>query len=318
MFGNNQKTLILHIVSIKCVVTDKTFFVCETLEGHSLYVFENQLAHVTWRNSGYSDDIQLLQKDEILRCHTTPIEVYAYQNNGYWNVETVIERSKAHLYDESIDVPTEYPSNDRSNYYDHIYTIIVQLLESNYVAIFDTETSGLDMLTSEIVTIAASNFSHSLFDPETVYIKPQYPHLLLDKGKNGKSPHDIHGIGPDDLEGCPTFPEVYPMLRDKLSHNHWVVYNANYDVTLLDNLCGRHGLSIIPRRSVTCAMELLAPLFGKWGGQRYLPLSLSNTTKKLIPDYNTDNAHDAYADVWMTRNILQAAYKYIDGINYHA
>lgn len=35
------------------------------------------------------------------------------------------------------------------------------------------------------------------------------------------------------------------------------------DVALLDSLCFRHGLPLIPRKRVVCAMRLLSPLAGK-------------------------------------------------------
>ena len=41
-------------------------------------------------------------------------------------------------------------------------------------------------------------------------------------------------------------------------------WNTDFDVALLDSLCLRHGLPLIPRNRVECAMKLLSPLAGKW------------------------------------------------------
>ena len=39
-------------------------------------------------------------------------------------------------------------------------------------------------------------------------------------------------------------------------------------LALLDSLCLRHRLPLIPRKRVVCAMRLLSPLAGKWDAGR--------------------------------------------------
>ena len=89
---------------------------------------------------------------------------------------------------------------------------------------------------------------------------------------------------------------------------NWVCWNADFDVTLLDSLCLRHGLPLIPRNRVVCAMKLLSPLADKWdegrAAYRWATLEeMAGVIKLEFPD-----AHDAAADVKTTISAMRWAY----------
>ena len=85
-------------------------------------------------------------------------------------------------------------------------------------------------------------------------------------------------------------------------------WNTDFDVALLDSLCLRHQLPLIPRKRAVCAMKLLSPLAGKWGAGRsaYRKAKLEEMAQAMgaaFPD-----AHDAAADVKMTTAVMRWAY----------
>ena len=129
--------------------------------------------------------------------------------------------------------------------------------------VFDTETTGTDKELDEAVSIAVQSFA-APNGTEVEYhtlIKPRFPEKLLQRNADMKCAYDIH---PDDLVGQPTFPVVHATLWEIMEGKNWVCWNTDFDVALLDSLCIRHRLPLIPRGRVVCAMKLLSPLAGKW------------------------------------------------------
>ena len=123
-----------------------------------------------------------------------------------------------------------------------------------------------------------------------------------------KCAYDIHGIHPDDLVGQPTFPVVHATLWEIMKGKNWVCWNTDFDVALLDSLCIRHRLPLIPRGRVVCAIKMLSPLAGKWdeGHSAYRWAELEDMARELklaFPD-----AHDAAADVRIAIQVMRWAY----------
>ena len=89
---------------------------------------------------------------------------------------------------------------------------------------------------------------------------------------------------------------------------NWVCWNADFDVALLDSLCLRHRLPLIPRNRVVCAMKLLSPLAGKWdeGSSAYRWAALEEMAKAIMIPF--PDAHDAAADVKMTIQVMRWAH----------
>ena len=77
---------------------------------------------------------------------------------------------------------------------------------------------------------------------------------------------------------------------------------------MLDSLCLRDQLPLIPRNRVVCAMKLLSPLADKWdeGRATYRWAKLEEMASAMQLEF--PDAHDAAADVSMTIRVMRWAY----------
>ena len=180
----------------------------------------------------------------------------------------------------------------------HWWNTLSSLSAEDTIA-FDSETTGTDPELDEAVSIAVQSYAAPKGAPIAYHtlIAPRFPEKLLEKNAKNECAYDIHGIHPDDLVGKPSFPVV-----------HSVCWNADFDVGLLDSLCLRHGLPLIPCKRVVCAMKLLSPLAGKWDAGRsvYQWAKLEEMAQAMGVTF--PEAHDAAADVKMTIAVMRWAY----------
>lgn len=295
------------IVSIKRSQTkyNDPMWICELNNGQTVFQFTTQKGNPNaplakmWIESGYDAILHNMAMNQVDSWQNHPIAVDAKKAGDYWQI-TRIEPKPAGA------KPDHYPKPDLTLFEENISLQFGWLLKSS-CTIIDTETTGTNPNTDEIVSIAAISPEYNRFDVSNcLYIQPQHPEKLLVKNADGISAFDINGIHPDYVADAPTFVQVYDTLRESLQYTHWVCWNADYDVTLLDSLCIRHNLPIIPRLSVTCAMKLLTPLFGEWDTKTgvFKWTKLEYVAHQL--GVNTEGAHDAYADVCMTRDVMLA------------
>ena len=176
--------------------------------------------------------------------------------------------------------------------------------------VFDTETTGTEENLDEAVSIVVRSYASTSGAPVKYHslLAPRFPEKLLERNAKGECAYDIHGIHPTDLAGQPPFPVVHQALWEIMWEKNWVCWNTDFDVALLDNLSLRHGLPLIPRKRVVCAMRLLSPLASKWdaGRSAYRKATLAEMASVMgsaFPD-----AHDAAADVKMTIAVMRWAY----------
>lgn len=151
------------------------------------------------------------------------------------------------------------------------------LLEKRDFVILDTETSGLSAGHNEIVQIAVIDHAgKTLLD---TYVKPQSPELLTER-TNGRSASDINGITPDMLEDAPAWPEVAAQLWPLLAGKTTVIYNAEYDLSMIVGDCERAALEV-PNITPKCAMRAYAKFYGDWsdywGNFKWQPLNGGHT-----------------------------------------
>jgi DNA polymerase-3 subunit epsilon len=152
-----------------------------------------------------------------------------------------------------------------------------RLLEASSFVILDTETSGLMPGHHEIVQIAAIAPDGSpLLD---TYVQPQYPERLTER-TNGRSASDINGITPDMLTTSPAWPTVAAQLWPLLAGKTTVIYNAEYDLSMIVGDCERAALEM-PAFTPKCAMRAYAKFYGDWsdywGNFRWQPLNGGHT-----------------------------------------
>jgi len=220
--------------------------------------------------------------------------IVAEQSNGYLNLVSV----------EPINAIVKLqtsPYEDlsfRESQIDNAYDQLCLLVESSQTVYFDAETTGVDPKQDEFVSFAIKG----AFGEYSTFVKPTEKGMkrLVENGAI-----DIHHITPDMLQDSPTFLEVYMDITTILYGGVWVVYNANYDVTMLDSLCIRHKCGQIPRLGVHCAMLLYAQYRAELGNRK-------NSWKwhKLIDAVEHEgielgNAHNALTDTVATYELIQ-------------
>lgn len=174
-----------------------------------------------------------------------------------------------------------------------VINVVKKILDENPVYL-DTETTGLEK-TDQVVEIAIiDNLGSILLN---TLIKPTIP--------IPPAAESIHGISDKQVAGAPTFARVLPELQNILASRTLVVYNAKYDVRMLQQSAQAVNLKIQFPIKIHCAMELFAEYRGQWdpSRQHYKWFSLGNAAthcKIKIPP----NIHRAAADAELTRQIM--------------
>ena len=140
-----------------------------------------------------------------------------------------------------------------------------QLTQKDWV-ILDTETTGL--YDAEIVEIAIiDRTEETLLD---TLIKPSIPIPA--------EVTEIHGITDEMVATAPSFPTVYPRIVEVLKDKRVIIYNAEFDIKILNYCCQLHSLpSLMLTKRSECLMEWAAQWVGNWSyyhkDYRYVPLS---------------------------------------------
>lgn len=121
--------------------------------------------------------------------------------------------------------------------------------------ILDTETTGLDW--AEIVEVAVIDCDgNPLID---TLVKPSQS-IPTEATK-------IHGIGDCDVLSAPSFPEVYPQIKQVLNDRIVLIFNAPFDVGVLNYCCNLHNLPsffVDFGESYDCLMRWYSQWRGNW------------------------------------------------------
>lgn len=127
-----------------------------------------------------------------------------------------------------------------------------QLAAHDWV-ILDTETTGLH--NAEIVEIAIVNHRsevllNTLLKP-TIAIPAEVT--------------EIHGITDEMVAEAPTFPDIYLQIKEILKGKRVLIYNAEFDIKILNYCCELHDLPILKLKARSeCIMEWHAQWAGDW------------------------------------------------------
>jgi DNA polymerase III subunit epsilon len=144
--------------------------------------------------------------------------------------------------------------------YDEAIAWARQQFERGFL-ILDTETTGLHAGFNEIIEVAViDHLGKKLFESR---IRPQEPEKMFERGSRGVCAHDIHGIDPEQLEDAPAFPQVYMKLRDILKGQRLIIYNREFDLSMLRGDCRRHNLPTLKFKWDACAMEWYSQYVGE-------------------------------------------------------
>ena len=276
----------------------------QTAGGDRINVFNNMLQRRPWSLSGYPMWFEAMESGQTDCWTNTPILVGVAKRGQYLEVMSV---QSATLFAE----PDKTPAlADVWAVYGPHWWHTLSLISVEDTIVFDTETTGVNPELDEAVSIAVQSFAAPKGAPVAYHslIAPRFPENLLEQNAKNERAYDIHGIHPNDLVGKPTFPDIHGALWEILQGKNWVCWNTDFDVALLDSLCLRHQLPLIPRNRVVCAMKLLSSLAGKWdeGRGAYRWAKLEDMASAMQLDFS--GAHDAAADVGMTIRVLGWAY----------
>ena len=161
--------------------------------------------------------------------------------------------------------------------------------------VLDTETTGLDE-NAEIVEISLITMSGRVVLDSLV--KPLHP-IPQDATK-------VHGIGMDMVKDAPTFNQLWENgLETLLFDRPLVIYNAEYDLRLLEQTCRIRSITPGKKFEADCAMKLYAEYNGEWD-QRFNKFkwhSLSSAARQCALQLPED-LHRSLADIRLTREVL--------------
>ncbi|MBM7074384.1 3'-5' exonuclease [Shewanella sp. 202IG2-18] len=159
--------------------------------------------------------------------------------------------------------------------------------------ILDTETTGLDSQ-AEIIEIAIINESGNVVFESLV--KPTKP-----------IPEDaiaIHGIANEQVHAAPLWFEIATAVNNILSGKEVAIYNAAYDVRLIEQTCGLYHLTP-PRYFAHCVMLPYAEYWGEISHRgSYKWQSLTNAARQQHIDISDLDPHRAKSDCEITRRIM--------------
>lgn len=170
---------------------------------------------------------------------------------------------------------------------------------SGQFLILDTETTGLDD-GSEIVEIAVIN----------AYGEPQINTLVRPTKPIPPEVTDIHGINNEMVQKAPSWVDVRPHVLGALSGRDVIVYNASFDLEMLQRTDQAHGMPmrswLLGARTWWCAMREYAVFHGEWNeyrkSYRWQQLSAAARQCQL---YDVANAHRALADCLATLGVCK-------------
>jgi len=127
--------------------------------------------------------------------------------------------------------------------------------------LLDTETTGISPY-DEIVQIAVLAPDGEVLMDTLVHPTRSIP---------GEATF-IHGITDADVIGAPSFPEIFPRLKEIIAGKTVIIYNAPFDVRLIRQTLAKHRLAAVglEEEQVECAMLQYSAWVGElWGDGGY-------------------------------------------------
>jgi len=159
----------------------------------------------------------------------------------------------------------------------------------------DTETTGLDR-NAEILEICIVNHDDQVL----------YQSLVKPTSSIPSDVTRIHGITNAMVKDAPNWLRVWPEAQDLLLGKHVGVYNAEFDMRMIQQTNARYGLATGTSAfsNFFCIMKLFAQYYGDWDRARgsYRWQSLDFAGKHCgIP---ISNSHRAIDDTRLARAVL--------------
>lgn len=270
---------------------------CQTSEGERVNIFKHtdpvKNNFRLFDAAGYGADLIAMELNESLNWNTFPIAVDLTKADGskWWEIAAVHPRPAG-------SIPDANMKPDASLYRAAVESWSRGVLHVHLpVVLWDTETTGLG-INDEIIDIGI--YGNDGIEIFSSLIKPSRPELLTPQISQ------ITGITYDMLQDAPSFTDVYPQIYTALQSSISLIYNAEFDMQMLERACMRAGLKPVPILAVECVMHAFARWHGEWDFKRgdwvNKPLSFALDHLDLIPDY----LHRAAADARSTYRVIRA------------
>jgi DNA polymerase III subunit epsilon len=131
--------------------------------------------------------------------------------------------------------------------------------------VLDTETTGLGK--AEIVEIAIVNHRGETLINSLVRPTVEIPANAI----------AIHGITSKMVETAPTFPEIYPQIKEVIEGKKIAIYNSDADIGFLNYCCKLHKLKKLKLEDTICLMHWYSQWYGEyssyWRDYKFQPLN---------------------------------------------
>ncbi|HEY1014645.1 MAG TPA: 3'-5' exonuclease, partial [Herpetosiphonaceae bacterium] len=151
--------------------------------------------------------------------------------------------------------------------------------------VLDTETTGTHA-SAEVVDVA-------VIGPDGATLLES---LVRPQGRMNAAASQVHGIGPAQLRGAPSFDELYPELARVLDGKIALAYNVSFDGRILGFCCLQAGL---PALAVSWGCVLAA-------FRAYAPGQRARLMDACAHFRLTPGTHRARADALATLHVLRA------------
>lgn len=162
----------------------------------------------------------------------------------------------------------------------------------------DLETTGLEWEEHRIIEIAIHSYDFATRKLEDRYVQRIDPERSIQA-----KAQEVHGIGYNELVGCPKFADVAPLLAHKLDADIAVIHNAGFDAPFIAAEFRAAKLPP-PRFTAFCTMEN-----GRWACPDGKYPKLMELCFALQVPYDPEEAHAADYDV---DRMMQCFWKALD------
>lgn len=168
-------------------------------------------------------------------------------------------------------------------------TAVVAARAPARIVIFDCETTGTDRLTDQVIELCIQRGLSDDAPSQTWRIKPS---VAIHPGAQA-----VHGIAVADLEGCPTFADLAPVIAAVFAETDVIVgYNIAFDIDMLQAEYTRIGKPLLDLTG-----KQIVDAFRLW--QQCEPRSLQHAHQRFVGN-GFASAHSASADVAATGRVL--------------
>lgn len=182
--------------------------------------------------------------------------------------------------------------------------------------VFDTETTGTNTSDEsrpldKIIQIGAIQVKKGKIVPESAMSQLINPEIHIPEAAS-----NVHGIYDDDVKNAPVMEQVLkPFVNNYLNKKNGIIvaYNSQFDITMLNNAIREHNGYSADELKPKRYFKVIDPFLLMQRIHPYVGASkrLSNQYRYFFAK-NMENAHDAFADVKGTVDILKYTLYYLD------